>query len=176
MKYIIIIAAFAFAIESCGDSSTESSVTRVNGKAVKRNTQITKENAYNNLFLDSAGIEKFIVEQKLNDTISNHIRDFYNARNFEFAWFDSKGLNEQALAFRNLYDYNKDSATDRKKLDYRLDRLAGAENPSASESNADIINSELMLTWRFINYATDEYKNPKVIAAASTHFTPTSRT
>lgn len=176
MKYIIIIAALAFSIESCVDNSTESSGTRVNGKVVKRNTQINKANAYNDLFLDSARIEKFIVEQKLNDTVANHIRDFYNSRNFEFAWFDSKGLNEQALAFRNLYDYNKDSATERKKLDYRLDRLAAAENLAASASNAEIVRSELMLTWRFINYATEEYKNPKVIAAASNHFIPAMKT
>lgn len=176
MKYIIIIAALAFTIESCVDNAEQGSVTRVNGKVVKRNTQINKTNAYNDLFLDSARIEKFIAEQKLNDTVANHIRDFYNARNFEFAWFDSKGLNEQALAFRNLYDYNKDSGTERKKLDYRLDRLAAAENLAASASNAEIVRSELMLTWRFINYATEKYSNPKIIAAASTHFIPAMKT
>lgn len=176
MKYIIIIAVVAFTIESCIDNSPGSSGTRVNGKVVKRNTQINKSNAYNDLFLDSARMEKFIAEQKLNDTIANHIRDFYNARNFEFAWFDSKGLNEQALAFRNLYDYNKDSATDRKKLDYRLDRLAASENLAASASNTEIVRAELMLTWRFINYATEEYHNPKVIAAASNHFIPAMKT
>jgi L,D-transpeptidase YcbB len=176
MKYIIIIAAFAFAIESCADNAEQSPGTRVNGKAVKRNTQINESNAYNNLFLDSTRIEKFIAEQKLNDTVANQMRDFYNARNFEFAWFDSKGMNEQALSFRNLYDYNKDSATERKKLDYRLDRMAAAENLAASASNAEIVRSELMLTWRFINYATETYSNPKIIAAASTHFIPAMRT
>jgi murein L,D-transpeptidase YcbB/YkuD len=176
MKYIIIIAALAFTIASCMDSSSESPGARVNGKVVKRDTLINKTNAYNDLFLDSGRVEKFIVEQKLNDTVANYIRDFYNARNFEFAWFDSKGLNEQALAFRNLYDYNKDSATERKKLDYRLDKMAASENLAASASNTEIVRSELMLTWRFINYATEQYNNPKIIAAASTHFIPAMRT
>ncbi len=172
MKSLITIAAFALILAACNESSTDGTVTRVNGKKVKRNTQITKANAYNDLFLDSARVEKFIAEQKLNDTIAGYFRDFYYARNFEYAWFDSRGLNEQALAFRNLYDYNKDSAGERKKLDYRLDRLAAQENLSVTESNKEIGNAEMMLTWRFINYTDDQYGSPRVVAAARDHFLP----
>jgi L,D-transpeptidase YcbB len=172
MKTIYILAALALFIAGCNDEQEQGSTTRVNGKAIKRNTQITKANAYNDLFLDSARIEKFITEQKLNDTIANHIRDFYNARNFEFAWFDSKGLNEQALAFRNLYDYNKDSASERKTLDHRLDRMAGASDLNLSATNAEAVKSELMLTWRFINYTAEAYGDPRMTAVARDHFLP----
>lgn len=176
MKSIIIIAAIAFCVGACENISQNKSYSRAGGEAIKRNTQITKANAYNDLFLDSARIEKFITEQKLNDTIANHMRDFYNARNFEFAWFDSRGLNEQALAFRNLYDYNKDSATQRKNLDYRLDRLAAQSNLSVSDDNADIIKSELMLTWRFISYSGDKYGiEPEVVADVRDKFLPSMR-
>jgi murein L,D-transpeptidase YcbB/YkuD len=173
MKTIYIIAILAIMGAACNDGSESGAATvRVNGKVVKRNTQINKSNAYNDLFLDSASVEKFITEQKLNDTVANLVRDFYNARNFEYAWFDSRGLNEQALAFRNLYDYNKDSATERKNLDYKLDRLAGKSDLVISASNADAEKSELMLTWRFINYTAEEYGDPRMTAVARDHFLP----
>ena len=172
MKSIIIIAAIALIVTACNDGSSSGTGTGGNGKAVKRNTQINKSNAYNDLFLDSSRVERFIKEQKLNDTTAGYMRDFYNARNFEYAWFDSRGLNEQALAFRNLYDYNKDSGTERKNLDYRLDKLTSQENLSVTESNAEIAKAEMMLTWRFINYSDDRYGSPRVLAAARDHFLP----
>jgi L,D-transpeptidase YcbB len=173
MKTLYIIAILAIAGAGCGDGPEGGGTTvRVNGKLIKRNTQINPSNAYNDLFLDSARIEKFITEQKLNDTVAGFMRDFYNARNFEFAWFDSHGLNEQALAFRNLYDYNKDSVGERKKLDHRLDRLAGKDNLVISATNAEAVNSELMLTWRFINYTAEEYGDPRMTAIARDHFLP----
>jgi murein L,D-transpeptidase YcbB/YkuD len=164
--------AVALAFAGCMDGSSESTGNRANRKAVKRNTEITKANAYNDLFLDSGRVEKFIQSQKLNDTVANLMRDFYNARNFEYAWFDSHGMNEQALAFRNLYDYNKDSATERKNLDYRLDKLAAASNLVVSSANAEIAKDEMMLTWRFLNYTGDQYGDAKVVAAARDHFLP----
>lgn len=172
MKTIYIIAIFAIAYTGCNDDSDSSTTVRVNGKQVKRNTQINKTNAYNDLFLDSARLEKFIAEQKLNDTVGGLLRDFYYARNFEFAWFDSHGLNEQALAFRNLYDFNKDSAGERKNLDRTLDGLAAKEQLSLSEKNANIAKSEMMLTWRFINYTSDVYGDPRMTALARDHFLP----
>lgn len=172
MKTLNIVVAAALLVTACKDGSEEGGTVRVNGKLVKRNTLITKANAYNDLFLDSARIEKFITEQKLNDTLAGHIRDFYNARNFEFAWFDSRGLNEQALAFRNLYDYNKDSATERKNLDVRLDRMAAQNNLVLSSTNIETVKSEMMLTWRFINYTDEVYGNPRMLAIARDHFLP----
>ena len=49
--------------------------------------------------------EKFIVEKKLPDSLIRRIRSFYNARNFQFAWFTSKGLTEQGLTFWNIHNY-----------------------------------------------------------------------
>src|ERR1700755_606047 len=65
-----------------------------------RNLAINKHNSYSTLFTDSATVESFIKEQKLNDSISHDMRVFYNARNFQFAWFSGDGLTEQTFAFR----------------------------------------------------------------------------
>jgi len=172
MKTIYIAIVAALVLAACSDDSDNSTTVNVNGKKLKRNTEINKTNAYNDLFLDSARLENFIAEQQLNDTVGPQLREFYYARNFEFAWFDSRGLNEQALAFRNLYDFNKDSAGERKNLDHTLDRLAAKESLSISERNAEIAKAEMMLTWRFINYTSDVYGDPRMTALARDHFLP----
>ncbi|MES2331607.1 MAG: L,D-transpeptidase family protein [Bacteroidota bacterium] len=124
-----------------------------------RDYSVTKENAYNDIFLDSNTVEKFIAEKVTDDSISVNMRDFYNVRNFEFAWFDSKGLTEQALGFRSLYKYSTDSVD--KKLDRQMDDLL------LHESNIDpkdplILKIELTLTRRFIQYSLDTYKEADI--------------
>lgn len=125
-----------------------------------RNTAINAGNAYNDLFLDTGAVEKFITQQKLNDTIANRLRSFYNARNFEYAWFDSKGLNEQAYGFRSLYDYSIDTSEGNKSLEYRLNALMTEEPDSnISATDANIVKTELQLTQRFISYTLETYKD-----------------
>ena len=43
--------------------------------------------------------------KKIADSIADRIRSFYNTRNYQYAWFSSDGLTEQARAFWNLHDY-----------------------------------------------------------------------
>jgi murein L,D-transpeptidase YcbB/YkuD len=125
-----------------------------------RNTSITTGNAYNDLFLDTAAVEKFITQQKLNDTIANRLRSFYNARNFEFAWFDTNGLNEQAYGFRSLYDYSVDTSESNKSLEYRLNALmTGDLDSSISARDANIVKTELQLSQRFIAYFRDAHQD-----------------
>ncbi len=116
-----------------------------------RNFEINASNAYNPLFLDSTNMEEFIIEQELNDSTANGIRSFYNIRNYQFAWFQPNGLTEQALAFRNLYDYTNDSAK-RKWLDETLDQLSERSSFKVSASSQQYRKVEWMLTWRYINF------------------------
>ncbi|PSL27577.1 L,D-transpeptidase-like protein [Chitinophaga ginsengisoli] len=118
-----------------------------------RNTQITPANAYNDLFLDTSDVAAFIAKQKLDDTLANRIRSFYNARNYEFAWFDSQGLNEQAYGFRSLYDYSVDTSESNKSLEYRLNAMmTGDSDSAASPRDPNLVKTELQLTQRLINY------------------------
>lgn len=138
-----------------------------------RNTAITESNAYNNFFLDTAAIGKFITQQKLNDTIANRVRSFYNARNFQFAWFDTAGLTEQAYGFRSLYDYSKDSSEQNRSLEYRLNAMMKEDEDSAiSPTNADIVKTELQLTQRFIHYFLETYKESNIRVNQLEHFVP----
>jgi murein L,D-transpeptidase YcbB/YkuD len=152
----VIIVAIGCKSRPGATSNSEKEVVAV----TPRNTEITTGNAYNNLFLDTSVVEKFITQQKLNDTIANRLRSFYNARNFEYAWFDSNGLNEQAYGFRSLYDYSVDTSESNKSLEYRLNAfMTGDIDSSISATDANIVKTELQLSQRFIAYFADAHKD-----------------
>ncbi|WP_149695984.1 murein L,D-transpeptidase [Chitinophaga sp. CF418] len=152
----LLLIAFGLCVSSysCKNKSTDKQQEETIAITITpRNTLVTPANAYNDLFLDTSDVTKFIAKQKLNDTLANRLRSFYNARNYEFAWFDSHGLNEQAYGFRSLYDYSVDTSENNKSLEYRLDAMmTGDSDSAASRRDADIVKTELQLTQRFIDY------------------------
>src|SRR3954470_20352947 len=76
----------------------------VNTNGTVRDTTITAGNSFSELFLDSTKLETFIASAELSDTAANQLRNFYNRRNYEFAWFTKDGLAEQARAFVTLHN------------------------------------------------------------------------
>ncbi|MBW8686819.1 L,D-transpeptidase family protein [Chitinophaga rhizophila] len=146
-----VIAGFAY---SC---DTKKGTEKEGIKVTPRNTDITPANAYNNFFLDTSDVNKFITAQQLNDTMAARMRSFYNARNFQYAWFDQSGLNEQAYGFRSLYDYSIDTSEGNKSLEYRLNAMMNGDmDGAASPKDANIVKTELQLTQRFISYYLDK--------------------
>lgn len=121
-----------------------------------RDRSITRTNAYNDIFLDSLAFEKFVAANVTDDSVAENMRDFYNVRNFEFAWFDSKGLTEQALGFRSLYKYSTDSVN--KQLDTRLDELLIHES-SIDPTDPSIVKMELQLSRRFVQFLLNADKD-----------------
>jgi murein L,D-transpeptidase YcbB/YkuD len=163
-------------LAACNDEAQqEGGLTRKDKILTPRNLSINRANAYSDLFLDSTAMEAFIREQQLNDTITTGLRNFYNARNYQYAWFASDGLTEQALAFRNLYDYTKDSGTTHKALDRRLEALMADDSLQVSAADANIRKTELMLTWRYINYVWDKYHGASTRQTALEHFVPAQK-
>ena len=109
MKIILYAAILCSLFVSCNaveGNSENGESAKEQKKISKRDLSITKTNSYSDLFVDSLTVEKFIVEKKVPDSISRRIRSFYNSRNYQFAWFTSKGLTEQARGFWNLHDYH----------------------------------------------------------------------
>jgi murein L,D-transpeptidase YcbB/YkuD len=148
----LILIGIAISLSNCTDKITGESDKPV------RNLAINKTNSYSTLFTDSTTVEAFIKEQKLNDSLSHDMRMFYNARNFQFAWFSGDGLTEQTFAFRSLYDYTKDNEK-KKTLDYRLDNLMLNDSIMSVRATRNITKIELLNTWRFIQYVWDNYPN-----------------
>src|SRR5438876_847281 len=109
MKLIFIYTViYCSLFISCGnrvDSQDSSSKPKSGKKVSSRDKSISVSNSYSDLFFDSTALENFIKQKKIDDSIAQRIRSFYNARNYQFAWFSSDGLTEQARGFWNLHDY-----------------------------------------------------------------------
>ena len=178
MKKILFAFGIGALLSSCtdttGNSTEKVSTEEKNVSAV--DPGITKDNSYSDLFLDSAVLANYFTQNKVPDSISRRLRSFYNARNYQFAWFSSDGLTEQARGFWNLHDYvttyDNDSSLKDKKLQKKMDRLIADDDFSVSASNKDFINTELKLTQHFITYMLNNYEKGYVKRKEMERFIP----
>jgi len=144
-------------------------------KISKRDFSVTPQNAYNDIFLDSTSMEKFIAEKKIPDSLSRRIRSFYNARNYQFAWFSSRGLTEQALAFWNIHNYETTSGDTTLKnaaLQKKMDGLIDDSVFAVSPKDKSMLNAELLLTEHFIRYTLGNYEKGYVKRKEMERFIP----
>lgn len=127
---------------------------------IPRDTTITNENAFSKLSLDSLRLEEFILQAAVSDSAARFLRNFYNNRNYHFAWFSEEGLTEPALTFWNLHsqfvDYSRDSTFVNKQLNRQMTLLI-SEDTSFMPASEVITQLELQLTGRFFEYAHYAY-------------------
>ena len=150
MKTLIPLIIVVTLLAACGNNKkgghANDSQSSVKKNVTKRDYSITRTNAYNDLFLDSSRMEEFVTAEKLPDTLAKRIRSFYNARNYQFAWFSSDGLTEQARGFWNLHSYytkySDDSSLNDKKLKSRMEDYIAADTLTPSANENDFINTE----------------------------------
>lgn len=116
-----------------------------------------KTRAYSDLFLEPVVVDSFITRQQLDETLANELRELYRQRHYQFAWFMQDGLNEQAFSFYSLYNYSKDSTEHRKWLDRRLDQLMRADSIRPEAADSVTQRTELLMSWRFLNYMNNRY-------------------
>ncbi|HWN87824.1 MAG TPA: L,D-transpeptidase family protein [Chitinophagaceae bacterium] len=178
MKKILIAFGLSVIVLSCTDSTGENTekVTKEEKNISKIDDSITPSNSYSDLFLDSSALRSFITQNKISDSIARRLQSFYNTRNYQFAWFSSDGLTEQARGFWNLHDYvttyEDDSSLKDKKLQKKMDRLIAEDELSVSASNKDYINTELTLTQHFIMYMLSNYEKGYVKRKEMERFVP----
>ena len=141
-------------------------------KISKRDYSITHKNAYNDLFLDSMVVVKYITDNAIADSISRRIISFYNTRNYEYAWFSSKGLSEQAMGFFSVLTYSDDTSGVVKKLRTTLDALIAADDVSITENNEKIKKVEMQLTERLIRYTRSNFEKGYVKRKEMERFIP----
>ena len=146
-------------------------------KVTDRDYSIDASNAYNDMFLDSLAMEKYITERELTDKkIARRIRSFYNARNYQYAWFSSEGLTEQARFFWNQYDYAvdhlKDTTLASSEFYKKAARYMNQEDVSVSKNNTNILQTEFGLTEHFIRYINSTYEKGYVKRKEQEKFIP----
>jgi len=186
MRTTIIFQLIGFCIlASClsacsGNTSGEAPVQPIDSASKKQpasqrlsfRTGINSSNAYSNLFIDSSRLEKFIDREEIAGETADEIRSFYNNRAFQFAWFTDSGFTEQALAFRSLYDYDRDSSVGRRQLDNRLDKLINTDSLAPEANDSRIVSTELMMSWRLVNYLDKKFPNEQERYAAIENLVP----
>ena len=179
MKKIIFALPFSILLYSCPDpaeNQNEKKVAKEEKNISERDIGITASNSYSDLFLDTAALQNFIKQNKIADSIARRLKSFYNTRNYQFAWFSSDGLTEQARGFWNLHDYvttyGADSALKDKKLQKKIDRLIAEDELSVSASDKSFINTELTLTQHFIIYMLNNYEKGDIKRKEMERFIP----
>jgi len=185
-RFLIHATLFCSLFASCNaqnssaDNDNSSGPTKEAEKKIsKRDASITVANAYSDLFMDSTALENFIKEDGTSDSIARRLRSFYNTRNFQYAWFTTNGLTEQARGFWNLHDYHNTYSTDStlkdKALQKKMDDLITRETLSVASSDKHMLKTELTLTSHFIQYMLSAYEDGFVKRKEMERFVPVKK-
>lgn len=164
MKNNWLVAILGLGLCSCqgmfkneASSNAEDSTAGRSISVAARDMSINAQNAYNDLFLDSAAVEAYIQKGKLSDSTARGMRNFYNTRNFQYAWLSKTGLTEQGRGFWNLYDYNREgkeqAPINNDSLMQRMDTLLNKDTVAVAANDSSFVHTELALTQHFIELA-----------------------
>jgi len=133
---------------------------------VTRDKTLTEAEFFSDLSIDSAAMEKFIVQQGYSDSMANRLRSFYNNRNYQCAWFFKDGIADYASTFYDMYNdyinYSGDSSLYSPRLQQLYDSAtSGGLKPDDSLA----FKTELLLTVQFFRYASKAYQGNTQINA-----------
>ncbi len=156
-RLIGLVLAFGFLLTSCDDGAL-----KIRGRKITlRNVSINPFNSFSDVFVDSSTLEQFIVSEDLDSTTADQFRSFYNSRNYQYAWFSKKGLNEPGLAFWNLLtghiQHSRDSALFDRDLAHQLQFFIDGDE-IRKKNKAALDQTELKLTKQFFIYASVAYE------------------
>lgn len=156
LVHMVYLVLLSFLLPACTDGENKL-VVKDSHEAKQRGTEaIPASDVYSDLFLDSATIEQFITSHNIGNDKAAYLRDFYQSRQHQFAWFSKKGLEEHARSFWNLHNnflnYSKDSSHYDKQLHQQMEKLVNNEEPNVLTTQS-LREVELLLTVHFFDYA-----------------------
>lgn len=143
---------------------------------VARDTTITPASSFNNLFFDSSQITYFLAKETRYAGFIEQYMDFYRGRNFQYAWFDSSGLSEQALNFINLENNYiqdmDDSSLHNPRLNQLKDSIVNKKKLRADLLKERMTAAELLITGQFFLYSAKTFQGSDLNAAELGWFIP----
>ncbi len=143
-------------------------------KPIVQDTTITEQTSYNTLFLDSIQLDKFLASNTDFEKFRKSFFDFYKHRNYEFAWFDTTGMIEQAHNFYNLQNNYiteiKDSSIYTAGLQQLFDAASLVSKYPAKDSL--VFKAEMFLTGQFFKYTSKVYQGSDINASELGWFIP----
>ena len=130
-------------------------------KEIRRDTTINPLNSYSDLFFDSTVFEQFLQKAKWHDSLEKALRNFYKGRNYEYAWINSEGFNEQAYNFQNILSdyisYSGDS-TVYNSLINELQDSTDKKWSSYLKTDTNRFAREMAFSSSFLRYARRAYQ------------------
>ena len=143
-------------------------------RLVVRDTSINTSTSFNNIFFDSVQVEDFIKTHPEFKPYEEQFIDFYKERNYQYAWFDNKGIAEQSFNFLNLLNSTVSDLQDSSLYNPTLTQLydTAIADSLHKQSQEKIINTELSFTGQFFAYAAKVYKGSDIDAADLGWFIP----
>ncbi|MGI8950124.1 MAG: L,D-transpeptidase family protein [Chitinophagaceae bacterium] len=140
---------------------------------VIQDTTINPITSFNNLFLDSVQLQQFISKHPEDSVYRDELFNFYKQRNYEYAWFDTSGIAEQAGNFMNLLNTAILELNDSNLYNKKLSQLFSSYiNDSTKHEKGSPLETELLLTAQFFKYAAKVYKGEDIDAAELGWFIP----
>lgn len=119
---------------------------------------INFKTGYNNLFLDSNDVKSFMLKNTEFEPFARDMIGFYKGRNFQYAWFDSTGMIEQASNFINVLNNNQALSKDSTLIDKKMFSLYKQFANRDSVANIKtLLEAELRLTGQFFKFAQGTY-------------------
>ena len=140
----------------CGnnDSGKKDSDTTVKKRPSWLRNIIGSFRSRDTIYFDSTHLESFFAKYNDFKPFKPDIRKFYSDRGYSYAWFDNRGIIEQA---DNLYyrvkQTKNESASQSIPYENRLDELMDRPNKKSNREEA-----ELMLTAQYFKLANDVWK------------------
>ena len=190
-NFIIYFGLFCGFFASCQNGGKNTKITKTDTiskiienakpvrKVTKRDKTINSSNAYSDLFFDSSSLENFIKQKQIPDSISYRMSSFYNYRNYQYGWFSTNGLTEQALAFWNLHDYvttyDGDTSLKDRSLQKKMDYLISKDSLRIHKNEKSYVGTELSLTQHFIQYILHNYSKGYVKRKEMERFIPAKK-
>lgn len=153
---VLLMCFFVFLL-ACGNGKN---------KEVQRDTSITVLTSFNNLFLDSASLTNFLTTQPTLQPYTEQFFNFYKERNYEYAWFDTSGLGEQAHNFLNLLNTTIYELHDSSLYDEKLYNMYDEfhDISGLKKSSKEALETELRMSGQFFKYAAKVFNGSDVDA------------
>jgi murein L,D-transpeptidase YcbB/YkuD len=130
-------------------------------------TSIYKDQNYTDLVLDETSVNDYFNEFPETDIIKNEVIRFYERREYQFAWFNKKGMTASVPIFYNQVQNYSADFNDKSFKDIPLDSLItliSSDEKSSLVKESRVKELELLLTTTFFKYSKKVYggiaKNP----------------
>lgn len=115
---------------------------------------------YTDLFLEDSVITSYFEANPENESIKNSVDLFYQNRDFQYAWFNKKGMTQAVPNFYNqLFNYSNDfndKSFNIEQID-SLITLVKTQKSDVEVATKRIENLELLLTTTFFKYSKKAY-------------------